>query len=67
MGMIRGRVNHPKFWDIVGGPQIIQVGESPWRYCETHDKYYDRKTGKEVKLKTISLSEFLKSPCCKRG
>lgn len=66
--MIRGKVNHPKWWDIVGGPQKIQVGESPWHYCEKHNKYYDRKTGEEIQVKAISLVEFLndcKLPCCK--
>ncbi len=68
MGMIRGKVHHPKFWDIVKGPQRIQVNEPAWDHCEIHDKYYDKETGKEVQVVKTSLTEFLedcKLPCCK--
>lgn len=50
------------------GPQVIQVGESPWYFCEKHNKYYDKKSGEEVKVVTKSLEEILKEcqlPCCK--
>lgn len=70
MGIIRGKVNHPKWWDIVKGPPRIVVGESPWTYCEEHNKYFDKKTGEEVEVIKMSLVDFLdlnnSCLCCKK-
>jgi hypothetical protein len=43
-------------------------GEPSWRECRNHNKVYDKNTGEELHLKTITLKELIdanKLPCCK--
>lgn len=57
MGMIRGRVSGeraPPFGDV------IYCGDPVWRHCKKCDKYFDRKTGEEIKVEKLSFEEMMK-------
>lgn len=56
--MIRGKIYHPKLQDLFG-PIPLVYGKSPWYYSTKDHKYYDKVTGKEIRLKKMSLNQFL--------
>lgn len=63
MGIIRGKIESDR--EIV--PKEITVGDSPWLKCSCGcEKWFDKKTGKEIEVMIQSFDEFLNNkPLCK--
>lgn len=53
--MIRGRIGErpPPFGDT------IYYGDPVWRHCKKCDKYFDRKTGEEIKVEKLTFDELM--------
>lgn len=63
-GPVGGRHNLPRFYN----PNKV-IGEPIWNECKVHNKFYDKVTGEEVKVVSMTFDEFMekhKLPCCKK-